>query len=55
MCMIDLQIGPYWILQDIIGCALEKIGSYSELDNQKQVVALINEVYKTTLLKRLFF
>jgi len=32
------------ILQDVIGQALSMIGSYGDLNNKEQVVALIDEV-----------
>jgi dihydropyrimidine dehydrogenase (NADP+) len=30
-------------VNEVIGCALEKIGSYNELDNKQQVVALVDD------------
>jgi len=32
------------LLQDVIGKALPRIGAYEDLDNRRQVVALINDV-----------
>jgi hypothetical protein len=34
-------------IKDVIGHALEKIGTYSDLDNKEHVVALIDEVIFT--------
>ena len=38
-------IAPIPAVKDIIGKALIHIGSYNELDNKKQVVALIDDVH----------
>lgn len=42
----DLKSGPAKIpkVNDVIGKALPKIGAYKQLDNKKQVVALIDDV-----------
>jgi len=37
-------IAPIPTVKDMIGKALPHIGSYKELDNRKQVVALIDDV-----------
>ena len=37
-------------LQDVIGKALEMIGSYGDLNNKEQVVALIDEVRQILLI-----
>lgn len=31
-------------IEDVVGSALSKIGTYNDLDNKKQVVALIDDV-----------
>jgi len=36
--------------QEVIGRALDMIGSYGELSNKEQVVALIDEVYTPYIL-----
>lgn len=47
-------VAPIPGIKDVIGKALDNISSYKELDNKKQVVALIDDVsiYKIIILSK---
>lgn len=40
----DVYTNIYIHFQDVIGEALDRVGTYNNLDNTEQVVALIDEV-----------
>jgi dihydropyrimidine dehydrogenase (NADP+) len=40
----NLPQAPVPALKDVIGRSLHQIGTYSQLDNKQQVVAVINDV-----------
>lgn len=41
-------VRPIPAIRAIIAAAIDRIGSYGDLDNKQQVVAMIDEVNKTT-------
>lgn len=40
-------------IKEIVGLALDKIGTYNDLNNKEHVVALIDEVYNFVLFSRI--